>query len=136
MLDTSPSPSPRGVEVGRAGGAERHGTAVPSGAGSGAGRMEGGGGRPPVRRVAPERPRLDGPLRARRPVLPGRSVAPPGELPPSDRCRDRGHDLRAPPHRAPSGEGRREPGPVPLLDLPVPEAPRPGRAPEEAQAPG
>src|SRR5919109_4320133 len=95
MLDTSPSPSPGGgEEVGRAGGAERHGTAVPSGAGGGAGRMEGGGGGPPGGGLPSEPPRLDRPVRTRRPVGPGRPVPSSRQLSPSDRRPGRGDDLR------------------------------------------
>src|SRR6266513_5189 len=145
MVYTSPSlPRSAGEEVGRAGGAQRHGTAVPSGARGGAGRLEGGRGGPPGGGFPPDPPRMDRPLRARRPVLACRPVPPAKQLPTSDGRRGRSGDLRAPqgapwvgapPDRAPAGSRRGGAGPVPLVDLPMPAPPRPHRAPPPAQTP-
>jgi hypothetical protein len=69
-------------EVGRAGGAQRHGTAVPGRARGHPGRLEGRRGRRAPRRLPPGRPRLDRPLRARgsglarRPITPARFLSP------------------------------------------------------------
>src|SRR5262249_32149254 len=130
MLDTSISfPVVEARRWGRAGGAQRHGAAVPSGARGGAGRVGGHRGGPPVRRVSPERPRLDRPVQRRRSRRAGRPVSPPRLVPPPDARRDRSPHLRAAPGaprvgatapRAPPRDARRRPGAVALLDLPVP----------------
>src|SRR5438270_5755482 len=131
-------------EMDRAGGAVGHGAAVPSGARGGTGRLEGHRGRSPPRGVQAERPQLDRSLRAGRTGLPRRSLPPPRDLSPPDASRHRGPDLRdakeasrvgTSPHRAPTGQGRREPGSFAILHLPLPEASRPGGAQASPEAP-
>jgi hypothetical protein len=138
MLDTAHLlPRSRAKEVGRAGGAERHGTAVPGRTRRRSGRVEGGRGRPPRRGLPPERPRMDRALRAWGAVLARRPVAPAEQLPPPDPRRDRGPHLRAAPRtprvgteadRTPPQQGRGRARAVALVHLQVPAAPRPHRA--------
>jgi hypothetical protein len=131
-------------EVGRAGGAQRHGTAVSGGARGGARRLAGGRGRPARGRLAPDRPRLDRPLRARRTHRTRRPLPPPVLVPAPDRCRDRSTDLRAaqgtpglgsPPDRIPTHAPGRGPGALAFVHLPVPASAPADRAPAPAQAP-
>src|SRR5438093_9543172 len=134
-----------GREVGRAGGAEPHGAAVPGRASGGAGRVERRRGGPSVRGVPPERSQLDRQVPGQWPERAGRSFPPTGRLPAPDPRGPRGPDLRAPPgapgvgtaaDRAPAGEAGPGHRPLPVLGLPMPETPRPDRAPAPPQAPG